>query len=66
MSDEVNTKVEARELSRWRKWSWESECVYGEEEIIPAAFQKVTQKYIEGEGWGTYVIVAPAAAKRFL
>lgn len=48
------------ENSRWRKWSWESESVYGGEEIIPAVFtdvrQTFTQKYIqpttEGAGWG--------------
>lgn len=56
MSDDVTTKVEAIELSRWRKWSWESECVYGEEEVIPAVFmelfQKVTQKYRRRERAG--------------
>lgn len=55
--------------SRWRKWSWESEHVYGGEEIIPAVFtdvrQTFTQKYIQpttvgvGRGGGHTLFLQP-------
>lgn len=63
---------DGRAPSRWRKRSWESECVYGGKEIIPAVFmdlpQTFAQKYIqqttEGAGLGS-VVVSAATGKYF-